>query len=263
MNSNDDAMAPYGATRGDSNPPPETPREVIWKAIESTLEGAPPEEILRTMKDVYHSPPETPSEAMWAEIAAALPKRSGSAQVTPLRGGRRGLTGAGWAWPGRWATLATAAAALVVMGIGLGRLSLGTTTIPAEVGETASAPPAGASAFRAAAMGHLSRTETLLTMVTADARMGRVDAEVSEWGRDLLLQTRLLIDSPASDDPLLRELLEDLEIILIQVARLAPGLIDEGARDRELGLLTEGLNDNDMLLRIRSVVPVGPIQIGI
>jgi hypothetical protein len=261
MNDNDDATAPRGATRGDSNPPPETPREVIWEAIESTLEAAPPEEILRAMKDVYHPPPEVPSEAIWAEIAAALPKRSGSAQVIPLRSGRRSLAEPRRVWPGRWATLATAAAALVVMGVGIGRLSVGPTTIPAEVGETASAPAAGA--FWAAAVGHLSRTESLLTMVISDARMGRVDAEVSEWGRDLLLQTRLLIDSPASDNPLLRELLEDLELILIQVARLAPGLIDEEAQVGELGLITEGLNDNDMLLRIRSVLPVGPVQIGI
>ncbi len=100
-------------------------------------------------------------------------------------------------------------------------------------------------------------------MVSADARMGRVDAEVSGWGRALLLQTRLLIDSPASNDPLLRELLEDLEVILIQVAQLAPGRLDEGAQESELGLIAEGLSDKDMLLRIRSVLPVGPIQAGI
>ena len=156
----------------------------------------------------------------------------------------------------------------MVMGIGLGRLSLNPVVAPAETEPSAVAgtipdTPIGAGSFRAAAVGHLSRTESLLTMVSSDARAGRVDAEMSEWARSLLLQTRLLIDSPASDDLVLLELFEDLEIILMQVAQLSPGQFDEAAQGGELGMITEGLNDNDVMLRIRSVLPVGPIQAGI
>ena len=44
----------------------------------------------------------------------------------------------------------------------------------------------------------------------------------------------------------------------MQVARLSPGLFDAGAQSGELELITEGLNDNDRMLRIRSVLPIGP-----
>lgn len=267
MTEKDDSMDPNEAARGGYNAPPETPREAIWKAIESTLDEAPPEEMLRAMRATYHSPPEAPRDEMWAEIAAAMPKRGRSVPVLPIRRPLRTLTDRRVASSGRWGVLATAAAALMVMGIGLGRLSVSPTVSPAEIGlreagEIAAAPIGGGS-FRAAAVGHLSRTESLLTMVSSDSRAGRVDAEVSEWARGLLLQTRLLIDSPASDDPVLLKLFEDLEVILMQVARLSPGYFDEGAQRGELGLITEGLNDNDMMLRIRSVLPIGPIQAGI
>ena len=268
MRRKDDSMDPNDAAREGYNAPPATPREEIWKEIESTLEEAPPEETLRAMRAAYHSPPEAPRDEMWAEIAAAMPKRSRLVHVLPLR--RRGRSPAErrLAPRDRWGLWATAAAALLVMSIGLGRLSVDPTATPAEIGlrgETGEIAntPVGAGSFRAAAVGHLSRTESLLTMVSSDARRGRVDADVSEWARSLLLQTRLFIDSPASDDPVLLELFEDLELILMQVARLSPGLFDEAAQGDELALITEGLNDNDMMLRIRSVLPIGPIQAGI
>ena len=47
--------------------------EVMWSAIEATLEEAPPE---------------VPGEGMWAEIAAALAKQSRSAQVRSQGQGR-------------------------------------------------------------------------------------------------------------------------------------------------------------------------------
>ncbi len=206
MTGKDDSMDPNEAARGAYHAPPETPRDEIWGKIESTLAEAPPEETLRAMRAAYHSPPEAPRDEMWAEIAAAMPERSRSLHVLPL--GRQGRSPAElrFASRGLWGVLATAAAALLVMGIGLGRLSVNPTVTPAEVSSRSQAgeiatTPIRAGSFRAAAVGHLSRTESLLTMVSSDARTGRVDAEMSEWARSLLLQTRLLIDSPASDDP--------------------------------------------------------------
>jgi hypothetical protein len=58
-------------------------------------------------------------------------------------------------------------------------------------------------------------------------------------------------------------LLEDLEFILIQVAGLSSAGQDI-ARDREeLEMITEGLRDKDMMLRIRSAIPIGTAQRGI
>ena len=261
---NDDRfMNRLTAMREHYNAPPKTPRDEIWDAIESALEQAPPEEVLTNMRDMYQSPPEAPRDEIWSAIEAALPGVSGaSAHVTSIAEVRQSREARKPVWRREWTALATAAAALLVMGIGLGRMSIGPAEAPVEVAAIDPAPTADGS-FRAVAVGHLSRTESLLTMVSSDARAGRMDAEVGQWGRTLLLQTRLLLDSPAAQDQVIRELLEDLEVILIQVARLSPGQFDEGVQRDELDLINEGLDDNDMMLRIRSVLPTGPVQAGI
>jgi hypothetical protein len=66
---------------------------------------------------------------------------------------------------------------------------------------------------------------------------------------DLLLTTRLLLDSPAAADPRFRALLEDLELVLAQVVRLQ----SEQRRD-ELDLIRQALEQRDVLLRLRTAV---------
>jgi hypothetical protein len=256
MKHDDDTPIPLESLRAEYNAPPETPRSEIWKAIEGTLEKAPAKGLLSAMRDAYNPPPPAPREEMWSVIGQRL-------GVISLEGARRERSVRTAMSKRRWSALAVAAAALLVMGIGLGRWSIAPVDVPIAATELDREPGAGAESFRFAAMSHLSRTEALLTMIGSDARVGRVDTEVGDWGRALLLQTRLLIDSPASGDPLMLALLEDLEIILIQVARLSSGRFDDATATGELDLITEGLTDNNMMLRIRSVLPDGSIQAGI
>ncbi len=166
------------------NAPPETPRDEIWDDIEAALEQAPPEEVLAAMRDVYHRPPEAPRDVMWVAIEAELPVGREATDVIAIGPARRSPTPRS-VWRRHWTVLATAAAALLVMGIGLGRLSVspsGTPVEPAEVATVEIATPGvgsaevGSCAMRAAAIDHFSRTESLLTMVSSDARAGRVDA---------------------------------------------------------------------------------------
>ena len=268
MKHDDDTPIPLESLRAEYNAPPETPRSEIWEAIEETLEKAPTEGLLSAMRDAYNPPPPAPREEMWSVIGQRLSVGAdgsgadGAAGVISLEGARRERSVRTPMSQRRWSVLAVAAAALLIMGIGLGRWSIAPVDVPIAATEL-DREPAGAESFRFAAMSHLSRTEALLTMIGSDARVGRVDTEVGEWGRALLLQTRLLIDSPASADPLMLALLEDLEIILIQVARLSSGRFDGATAAGELDLITEGLTDNNMMLRIRSVLPDGSIQAGI
>ncbi|HET7458741.1 MAG TPA: hypothetical protein VFJ74_13925 [Gemmatimonadaceae bacterium] len=112
--------------------------------------------------------------------------------------------------------------------------------------------------YRLAAAEHLALTETLLTTVSADARAGRADSSVALWARDLLGTTRMLLDSPAARDPKMARLLEDLELVLAEVAQLRPARGDGS----ELRAIDRTVRQRGVLTRLRATVPVGPLSAG-
>jgi hypothetical protein len=153
----------------------------------------------------------------------------------------------------RWSRWALPAAALLALGIGIGRMSALADRGPAPgLDETpiAAAPASGevpgSLAYRVAALQHLTTTESLLASFPHDVRAGRSD-DVSRWARGLLTDTRLLIDSPAGADPQMAKLLEDLELVLAQIANLSA---EQPAG--ELQLIQDGIHQNDVLLRLRA-----------
>ena len=66
-------------------------------------------------------------------------------------------------------------------------------------------------------------------------------------GDELLTSTRLLIDSPAASDPRFKDLLEDLELVLAQIA-----MLQSGRTRQEIDLITDALEERDVVPRIRS-----------
>jgi len=121
--------------------------------------------------------------------------------------------------------------------------------------ERQSTPDAGndisARAYSVAAAQHLTEAEAMLTAFKGDLSQGRMDAEISAWGKDLLSNTRLLLDSPAARDPARRRLLQDLELVLVQIVQLSP---KSSARDRDL--IKGALTDDQVLTRLRTAIPV-------
>lgn len=193
------------------------------------------EEFLRESARGYRTPPETPRDAMWAQIESA-------------RAGRRGVPVSRW-WTGPWLRSAAAVAALLAIGFGLGRWTM---REPAVV--TASAEPTDDGSesevvYRVAAADHFEDADAFISLFRAEARSGRADAEVAAWAGDLLETTRLMMDSPAGDDANLRGLLEDLELVLAQITQYA-----SRRNDGELQLIEEGLDERNVLLRLRAVV---------
>jgi hypothetical protein len=215
---------------------------------------------IEKMRRGYNAPPETPAREMWAFIENRM--GSEGPDVIPISSGAtRG--GADWTrWTSaRWMGGVAAAAGILALGIGLGRISV-------EV--TPDGPPARVSAgsaattLRAATLRHFAKSEALLTLVRNDAREGRLDQDMGRWGRSLLLETRLLKGSTTGQDRVLSRLLDDLELILVQVARLAPEEdLPEVIHEEELGLISEALQQQDIMMRLRSVLPIGAAQAGI
>jgi hypothetical protein len=108
-----------------------------------------------------------------------------------------------------------------------------------------------------AAFQHLGRSESLLAMVRADAREGRIDPAVAPWARNLLMETRLLLDVRRGGDPTLDGLLSELELILSQIVGVTETGGDEGRMRTELDLTVGGMDQREVLTRIRAVIPVG------
>jgi len=179
----------------------------------------------------YHAPLSTPREEMWSAIAAGRQRRSER---------RRGL-------PIRWGL---ALAAVLVLGIALGRwtrggrgpIASGPTGVPSDV------------AYQVAASQYLSRTEVLLTDFRAESRRGRLDPQFLAAARDLLTTTRLMLDSPAAKDQHLKNLLEDLELVLAQITQLPA----EPGRQNEMDLINQGMDQHGVLTRVRTATPAGP-----
>lgn len=224
------------------------------------FEGGPgdsrADRVARMAREAYHRPPPTPVEEIWVGIASQIDEGRAAHRPDPLpivdlrRPERR------WS---RTAGLAIAASAILALGVGLGRV----TADPEPVGQAGpvmtraadtSAGSGSAAGVTYLAASHLEATESLFSLVRADARAGTMDREMGRWAQSLLTDTRLLLDAGASFDPALRELLLDLELLLAQVALFDDTQSPERARE-EMALILRGLDDQSMMARIRSAVP--------
>lgn len=199
---------------------------------------------LRKAARSYHSPHPTPREEMWKRIADARRNR----HVIDLR---------------PWMRWVVAAAAVLVVGIGIGRWtahqpSAGKGTQVVTTDSTLAPQSSPDVVYQVAATQYLSRTEAFLTSFRADlgANQAANSARFASQARDLLTTTRLLLDSPAGKDQRMRSLLEDLELVLVQISQLDP------AHDgHDADLITQGMNQSNVLPKLRSAIPAGPVPV--
>ena len=191
----------------------------------------------------HHAPPTVPTEALWQRIQADRRRGAGTQ-------GRR------WTRPQAWVPVAIAAT--LILGILLGRL-----WIPVGSGvknHVVTAPDSTGKArkedlfARYAAEQTLGQAEVLLTQYRSDAAAGAATTTTPDEARKLLLATRLLLDAPTLSDPRLRDLLEDLELVLAQIA--------EGSQVKEdRAVITDGLDRHDVLPRLRAATVNTGIQL--
>ena len=142
---------------------------------------------------------------------------------------------------------------LIGAGIGLGYWMRGpVASTPAVVasGSFATDSAVRSTIYEVASVQHLTAVEAMLTSFRADER---TETEpLQRWARDLLSSTRLLMDSPAAEDPSRRQLLADLEYVLAQIVQLDP---KAPAEDR--AVVDRAINREQVLTRIRSSIPAG------
>jgi hypothetical protein len=215
----------------DHNAPPDTPREEMWMAIQAERAGGKAEEAERAEG----------KEAELAEMADMQPE-----SVLPFRPVRSFRSV-------RPVRLAAGIAAVLALGFGLGRLTgrPDTATQPAILA-TEVAPRTGEAAYRVVTTEHLSQSEAFLTLFRASVPRGGNEQLASATARQLLATNRLLLDSPAASDARTRLLLQDLELVLAEIAQLS-----QRSRSYDLDLISEGLEQGGVLSRLRTAVPSG------
>ncbi len=203
------------------------------------------EEFLQREAKVYNEPPAgVPRDEMFAAITAQR-RLLDVRQKTP---DRRHV--ARYAWIGMAATL--------VIGVAIGKFALTKQApVTVAVSHDASALPSRAdttnSSYTRAATDELARAEALLTAYSASSPTTGVDKQLSTWARDILTNTRLLLDSPAADDPARRKLLQDLELVLVQMVQRSP----EAGAAEERAHIERSLDRTQVLTRLRSALPAG------
>jgi hypothetical protein len=214
------------------------------------------EDLLRDSAREYNDPPETPREEMWAAIQAErAAKAEGAAAEEAVRAEARNPRVLRFRnfRSFRPVRLIAGIAVLLALGIGLGRLSVHRPQpVATPVRVASETPRVGTAAYRLATTEHLGQAEAFLTLFRASVRGHGDERLASATARQLLATNRLLLDSPAASDPRTKLLLQDLELVLAEIAQLASR---PGARD--LDLITEGLEQGGVLSRLRTAVPSG------
>jgi len=249
------------------------------------------DELLRSAARGYNRPGDVPRERMWTEIRGARARRT-TVSVEPIKKHRL------WLVP-------LAAAAVLVIGIAIGRLSNQGTDVapvPPKVAiadsprapiaiepnspiqpdtdralrsakpstpnapralpiEPRSAPQprsqpfngdAASMAYRLAVVEHLAGTEAMLTSFRAAAKRGEVDAQITSWAKNLLTTTRLLQASAAQEDPTMKRLLDDLELVLVQIAQYT----STGAHHaQELELIEHSIERRGVIGKLQTNIP--------
>jgi hypothetical protein len=182
----------------------------------------------------HNVPPIAPREEMWARIEAA--RRQDGKKATRMLSWRKEL----------W--IPAAIAATLVIGFAIGRTTQNGSGL---ANNDSTAVPREDLYAKYATAQTLGQAEVLLVQYRAATAEGTTPITSPAEARRLLLATRLLLDAPSITDPQLRILLEDLELILAQIA-------EDPEYQEDRALITEGLDRGGVLPRLRAVMPNDP-----
>jgi hypothetical protein len=191
-------------------------------------------ELLDDARRTWPLPPEPDYQAMWGRI-----EREAFAGVRPDRR------------TPSWRIYSIGLAATLVIGVALGRVSMKTESpaIPTLAAVSTDTTSSASGAYDRVASELLGRTVLLLTSLPVEDRGAASGERFSNQATELLTSTRLLLDSPAASDVRFKDLLEDLELVLAQIA-----MLQYGRTRQELDLITDALEERDVVPRIRSAV---------
>lgn len=246
--------------KGFNAPPPSVPREEMWQVIaraRAERGGARPL-VITPVTGASRRP--GLRYAPWIGMAATLLVGVGIGRYA-LERGASGLTSTPSATvaaaPGSPAIPATSDAPAPDTNIATSIAPATTAPRPASpravlpvarlaAGSTAEPQSSSSTAYQVASQRHLAGAEALVSAIATTPRDAMIDSLTARWAREMLTNTRLLLDSPAGEDPIRRRLLEDLETLLVQLVQRSGAAVDERA------LIDRTLERTQLLTRLRS-----------
>jgi hypothetical protein len=194
------------------------------------------DDFLRHAAKDYNAPVAPRTDALWAaiepEVARAIaPKRRSMRPFTFLVG--------------------AAVAATLVLGVAIGRWTSRTTeTRPVATRSTTADSSSMGPHARAVTLEHFAEAEVFLTSVRSELKAGLPDADRARRSRDLLVRTRVLLGASQHRAPEVARLLEDLELLLAEIAALP-----SAGSSLDQTLLDESMRDGNVIPRIRATLP--------
>ena len=198
------------------------------------------DELMRDAAHTYRKPAEPDFEAMWNVVA----KESFGVASPTQSGLRRSLN----------LPRVIGMAATLLLGIGIGRATVtlksasptsASTVATSTVARSDSIPEP--APYSTETSQYLGQTAALLIALPSEVKAGRANEQFLSRAGELLTRTRLLLDSPAANDPSMRNLLEDLELVLAQVVHL-----ENNQSRTELDLISRALEQRDVIPRLRT-----------
>ena len=197
--------------------------------------------IIKGAADHYNVPPVNPPlNEMWAAIEA----EAFAPKVVAIAAPRRSIVHNPW----------LRMAAVLVLGVAIGRVSTGLKATAPEVPLQPVAMVADASdGYQLTTERFLGQTVTLFATLPKDLQEGRTDSTTIDKASQLLATLRPLMDSPAASNPRLRSLFEDIELVLIQVAQMP-----KNGSKMEAKLIRQAMQDRDVMPRLFDAVAETP-----
>jgi hypothetical protein len=247
----------------DYNEPGAVPREALWARIEAERHGRAP--------SVVHVPSRTRRGWVWGAVAAAallttgivigrrLERATGSATTNVAvkpPASTRPESAVAKATPHDTAPRTNDPIVVAIRGE--------TQRTDASVRRLAQAPGDAQSAqnnlaYRLVVLRHLAGSEAMITAFRSSARNGEVDAQIGDWSRELLTTTRMLEASPVTRDPTMKRLLEDLDLVIVQIAQY----VSTGKHDpNDLDLIEQSINKRGVMTKLRSTIPARALPAG-
>jgi hypothetical protein len=183
-----------------------------------------------------YNPPVTPrADAIWTAIEPQVAQA-----IAPRNRSIRPLT----------LFIGAAIAASLVIGVAVGRWTTRQVPVPPLTAAATTIDSSANRHARAITFEHLAEAEVFLTGVRSELKAGVPDAERAERSRDLLVRTRVLLGASQKRSPEVARLLEDLELLLAEIAALPA---ERSSLDQKL--LDESMRDGNIIPRIRATLP--------